>query len=61
MKKLNYFFSLFKSKKESVIVLEWRKDFAYVIKEGEPIGHVSFYVTDEETKVKIINVLKLIR
>ena len=48
-------------KKESEIKLVWRGDWAYILKDGKSIGHISFFIDDEETKIKIINLLKLLK
>lgn len=47
-------------KKEKEIHLAWRGDWSYILKQGKPVGHISFFITDEETKTKIINLLKLL-
>jgi len=41
------------------VKLEWRDEsWCYVLQNGESIGHLSFYITDDDVRVKIINVLK---
>lgn len=48
----------FKRKVYPVIVLVWRGDWCYVVKDGHSVGHINMFINDDEVKIKVLNLLK---